>query len=67
MSIITARTMERLAATTPQETLEMMRRQLIADQLRNAAALKKRMEGDMADVDFALNADVTNGHKRGFE
>ena len=67
MSIISERTRERLAATTPAETLEMMRRQLLADRLRNAAALKKRMEGDMADVDFALSVDATNAHKRGFE
>lgn len=67
MSIITARTMERLATHTPAETLEMMRRQLLADQLRNAEAIKRRMQGDMSDVEFALQADATNSRKRGYE
>ena len=67
MSIISDRTRERLAATTPSETLEMMRRQLLADQLRNAEAIKRRMQGDMSDVEFALSVDATHAHKRGFE
>jgi len=66
-SILTDRCRERLASHTPAETLEMMRQQLLADQVRNAAMLKRRMDGDMSDMNFALDVDATYSHKKGFE
>ena len=67
MSILTDRCRERLASHTPAETLEMLRQQLLAAQVRKAAMLKRKMDGDMSDVDFAFEADATHSHKKGFE
>lgn len=66
-NILLTRAKERMALHTPSEQLEMTRQQLIAEQLRRTDLLKRRMDSDMDDVDFALKADVTNSRKRGFE
>lgn len=67
MSILTDRCRERLATHTPAETLESMREQLLNEQMRRAATLKKRMSGDMSDIELAFEADTTHANKRGFE
>ena len=67
MSILTARCMERLATHTPSETLAAMREQLLNEQMRRVDALKKRMSGDMSDIELAFEADTTHVYKRGFE
>ena len=67
MSILTDRCRERLATHTPAETLESLREQLLNEQMRRADALKKRMGGDMSDIELAFEADKTHANKRGFE
>ena len=67
MSILTDDARQRLATLSPRETLESMREQLLNEHNRRAEALKRRMSGDMADIEFALDADDKHLHKRGFE
>ena len=66
-SILTDRCKQRLASHTPTETLESLREQLLNEQMRRAAILKRRMSGDMSDIELAFEADKTHANKRGFE
>lgn len=67
MSILTARCMERMAARTPADDLAALREQEERRLAYVAATLKKRRQGDMADIELAFEADATHARKRGFE